>query len=334
MHCPVCHRQNLTLCVSEEAIQREIRTRTEFVQNRIGKAADPAELKDLIDFMHGSAAPLYTCPTCDVIVRDEHAGRDAASYEADPNDPDLMRQLLPRYAEAFRRKEVYRAMVRPHARVLELGTHLGAFLQVAEEWNLQPDGLDVGEDTAEFVRRQGFRVRRTVVEEADFADRTFEAVFVWNCFEQLTAPQTALRAIHRLLSPFGLLVVRVPNAWFYARLRHRRALAYNNLLGFPYLHGYTAQSLHRLVTAEGFELVRAFNSELVTLPFADPRDAIIREEREISRAVANWSSQQAADQPTLTGPWIELAFRKINRPSAPLEFPAGRIDTTFLPRAA
>ena len=60
----------------------------------------------MLDFMHGSPAPLYACPTCDVIVRDEHATRGVASYESDPNDPDLMRQLLPRYAEAFRRKHI------------------------------------------------------------------------------------------------------------------------------------------------------------------------------------------------------------------------------------
>ena len=49
-------------------------------------------------------------------------------------------------------------MLGPHTCVLELSTHLGAFVQVAEEWNLEPDGLDLGEDTAEFARRQGFRV--------------------------------------------------------------------------------------------------------------------------------------------------------------------------------
>jgi SAM-dependent methyltransferase len=177
-------------------------------------------------------------------------------------------------------------------------------------------------------------VQRAVLEDAGFPGESFDAVFVWNCFEQLETPRSTLRAIHRVLRRFGLLVLRVPNAWFYRTLRNRRALAYNNLLGFPYLYGYTAENLHRMVSREGFELVRGFNSELVALPFANPKERVLREERAVSKAVERWSAANAAEAVPLTGPWIEMAYRKVEEPRGALELPRSRVDSRFLRRAA
>jgi SAM-dependent methyltransferase len=332
MLCPVCDSTDFRLWAAEPALRREIRLREHFVQARLGHAPDPAEIKDLLDFMHGAPASLYTCRGCGLLIRGADGAKAAASYEEDTNDRDVMRTLLPRYVEAFRRKDAYRPMLNPGARVLEIGSHLGAFLQVAEEWNWRAEGLDVGEDTAEFARDSGFRVQRAVVEDAVFLGAPFDAAFVWNCFEQLQDPRSALSAIHRLLKPSGLLVIRVPNAWFYRTLRHRRALAYNNLLGFPYLYGYTAENLNRLVSGGGFELIRGFNSELVALPFADAREKVLREERAVSRAVERWS--ELIHAVPLPGPWIEIAYRQVEEPPRLVEFPAARVDARFLRRAA
>ena len=64
----------------------------------------------------------------------------------------------------------------------------------------------------------------------------------------------------------GVLAIRVPNGAFYAAVRRRldgiagpiaRALlAHNNLLGFPYRHGFTVQSLTLLLEDTGFDVVR------------------------------------------------------------------------------
>jgi SAM-dependent methyltransferase len=334
MRCPVCDGASFRLSASENKLRREIRLREHFVQSRLRHAPNPAETKDLLDFMHGSPAPLYACNGCGLVMRGADGANAAASYEDDPNDRDVMRSLLPRYVEAFRRKEAYRPMLLSGARVLEVGSHLGGFLQVAGEWNWNAEGLDVGQDTADFARDSGFRVQRAVLEDAVFPSEPFDAVFVWNCFEQLENPRGALRVIRRLLKRFGLLVVRVPNLWFYRTVRDPRALAYNNLLGFPYLHGYTAETLHRLVSREGFEFIRGFNSELVALPFADPNERVLSEERAVSRAVEQWSARKAARQVALSGPWIEMVYRKVEEPQPALEVPVSPVDPRFLRRAA
>ena len=161
--------------------------------------------------MHGFAAPLVSCATR------RHAPTRRAKYpsgaritEEDPNDTDLMRQVLPRYVTAFRNKRVaYQSLLRPHADVLELGSRLGAFLQVAEEWNWQPMALDVGRDTASFARANGFKVRQELVEGSVLPGQAFDAVFIWNCFDQIPNPEATLAGVYRVLKPNGLLVIRV-----------------------------------------------------------------------------------------------------------------------------
>lgn len=345
--CPACGGSDFGRIVRTNTIRQEIRLRRDFVKDRLRRKASRSELKDLLDFMHGFPAPLVRCSGCGLLMRDEQNMREAHSYQEDPNDRDLMSHLFPRYLEAFRHKETtYRPLLGPNSDVLEIGSHLGAFLQTGAEWNWNLVALDVGEDTAEFARERGFRVHANVAEEAPFRNASFDAILVWNCFEQLPEPASMLHACHRLLKRNGLLVVRVPNALFYRVLSRElcgagedcfalQALAYNNLLGFPYLFGYTATALNRLLQVNAFEPVFGVNSELVTMPFPDETLRIASEQRAISSAVAGWSAATTLDSGMLTGPWIEMVYRKAAQPvRREATLPRQEIDLRFQQRAA
>ncbi|HYP07722.1 MAG TPA: methyltransferase domain-containing protein [Bryobacteraceae bacterium] len=334
--CPVCGGQFQATVAPAAELSREFDLQREFVLSRLPSTPSPEELKDLTDFMHGAPAPLRRCTRCGLVRRAELETEDASSYEEDPNDPDVMAQVYPRYVQAFRNKEAgFRPLLRPNADVIELGPHLGGFLQTAEEWNWRPVGVDVGADTTAFMRRNGLTVRTGLLEDVRLGERTSDALFIWNCFEQLLDPMETLRAAWRVLRKHGLLIVRVPNLAFYTAFRHspgmaRKALAYNNLLGFPYLYGYTPETLNRLLARAGFTYERGFNSELVTTPFADVSARIAREQRNVSQAVAEWSTRTSAS--TLTGPWIEAVYRR--DPKAVPIPPAHAIDRRFMERAA
>jgi hypothetical protein len=351
----VCGSARFRIVAPETAVRTEINFRADFVNTRVGHRASPSELKDLTDFMHGLPAPIAACIRCGLLVRAEDQPRSADHYEHDPNDFALMKQVYPRYLEAFRHKQsAYHDLLAPHSEVLELGSHLGAFLQTAEEWNWRPLGLDVGYDTAAFARRNGLTVRRELLEESSVATGSFDGIFIWNCFEQIAEPAATLLCAWRVLRDSGVLVVRVPNALFYRSFAKRfrpgttnvfaaRALAYNNLLGFPYLYGYTPESLNRLIENCGFEYLRGFNSELVTTPFPELTPKIEAEQRAASAGVAGWSTDRTASTGTLAGPWIELVYRKLGesslrrragRPPRSRAAARQRIDPRFLERAA
>jgi SAM-dependent methyltransferase len=317
-------------------IAREFRVQRDFVMSRVPAKPSPEELKDLTDFMHDAPAPLFRCAGCGLLSRGEANPEDAASYEEDPNDPGVMAQVYPRYLHAFRKKEgAYRGILRPSADVIELGPHLGAFLQAAEEWDWRPVGVDVGNDTTAFVRQKGLKVFQGTLDDSALKSGAFDAVFIWNCFEQLPDPAATLRTVRRLLKRHGVLVARVPNQRFYDALRkgghpEKKALAYNNLLGFPYLYGYSMNTLDRIMRRMGFQHVRGFNSELITTPFADVSSKVKREQSRISRSVAAWSTRTTKDLVTLTGPWIEVVYRMSD---APVPEAPGKLDLRFLERA-
>lgn len=321
--CPLCRSGQLATVSEAGQIGREIQRRDAFITTRLRRSPEPGEAKDLTDFMHGLPAPLTACPHCGVLIRREDAVREAHTYEEDPNDRDLMQHVLPRYIQAFRNKEDgYRGLLRPNAEVLELGPHLGAFLEVSEGWSWRPTGVDIGKDTADFCQARGLRVIRRVMEETRFPANHFDAVFIWNCFEQLADPETTLQTSYRLLKTNGLLTIRVPNPGFYELFAAglapaggddsaSLALAYNNLLGFPYLYGYTPGALNRLLWKHGYILHRVFNSELVTMPFADLTRELNAEQRAISDEVSAWSTRTSQRTGRLTGPWIEMVYRKV-----------------------
>ena len=331
--CPACGGRDWRVAVPAAEIESEIHRRERFVYSRLQRHAGRAELKDLTDFMHGGPARLVACRSCGLIIRDEASVRAVDSYKEDENDHDLMRQVYPRYSAAFRNKaKVLRDRLRPGASVLEIGSHLGAFLQVAEEWGWSAVGLDVGRDTSEFARGNGLTVRRETIEDTRLRASSADAVFIWNCFEQLARPVEALESAYRLLRRFGLLVLRVPKAEFYLAMRRRREqwLAWNNLLGFPYLHGYTPGALDRMAARHGFEPVRGFNSELVTMPFAEPTHSIAAEEMAASAEVVAISTALTMQSGTLVGPWTEIVYRKQDKVTRSRSLP----DLRFINRGA
>jgi 2-polyprenyl-3-methyl-5-hydroxy-6-metoxy-1,4-benzoquinol methylase len=324
--CPVCSGTVFATLVPSTKIDEECRERERFVKDRLARPASGDELKDLTEFFHQGNADILACAECKLLVRDEHEPPPAETYSEDEYDPSVMERLYPRYLEAFRRKEKpYRRLLPEGARILEVGSHYGAFLQSAQEWGWRAEGVDVGKDTSRFARSKGFIVHSKEITECRFPEQSFDAVFIWNCFEQIPDPRPTLAECRRILKPDGVLTVRTPNGLFYAlcqKLLAQRdlrsgaaefltnAMCYNNLLGFPYLYGYSAASLERLVEQFGFLSAGMLNSELITLPLPESPDWVEQEEREISNEARMLARSLLADRDgVLTGPWIEVWFR-------------------------
>jgi hypothetical protein len=223
-----------------------------------------------------------------------------------------MQHLYPRYRDAFAQKrEHFQPLLPQGAKVLEVGSHLGAFLETAETWGWKPLGLDIGKDTSAFARRQGGLVRQVSLDDYSSPSRP-DAIFVWNCFEQMDSPWDVVIRARRLLSHHGLVVLRVPNAKFYRQppfgaSNSFRALSYNNLLGFPYLNGYSLEALKRLLVSAGFEIVAAFATSILTPPYPEMSASLRREWYQTRIGTEN---RGAAN-----GPWIEVVGRAVSSPT-------------------
>jgi hypothetical protein len=105
-----------------------------------------------------------------------------------------------------------------------------------------------------------------------------------------------------------VLVVRVPNARFYRSKRRelqngdsRNAvmmLGYNNLLAFPYLHGFTLATLDLLLRKHNFEPIATHNSSVLIAPYPEMSGQVRREW---------WGVERLS---TTDGPWIEIVSRR------------------------
>jgi len=310
MQCLVCGGTRFETLLDGADIAQEVRLRSRLADSQLGGHVEKVHRMDVTEFMYGDVSPIERCARCGVAVRARVGG---SNYEGDVYDESLLRMLYPRYLGAFReRVRSVGEYLDSNADVVELGSHLGAFLEAAEEVGWRATGLDVGGVTSKFARAQGGVVKRAELHELRLTGGRRDALFIWNCFEQVADPTALLVEAHRILKRHGLLVVRVPNVAFhlmarrlagYGSKRARRALLFNNLYGFPYLHGFSRGSLEALLRRWGFSIVDGKASSLITWPLPEPdaRQSFVIE-RELARPLELG--------PRLEGPWIELIARR------------------------
>ena len=279
-------------------------------------------LVDRVAFSQRLPLGLARCPQCTLVYRNPRE-RDVALREAyadEAVDAETLRALhdTQRQAYAAQAERLTDVVGRP-GRVLEVGSYVGGFLAAAADRGWQATGLDINAAAIAVAREtagDGVEVEDTDLESyaARGAAPGFDAVAVWNCFEQLPDPRAAAHAARGLLGAGGVLALRVPNGAFYAAARERldgplatvaeRLLAHNNLLAFPYRHGFTVASLRRLLAPFGLEIARVYGDALVPIADEWTRPWAAWEERLLKGAIHLLAGDEAD-----WAPWLEVYAR-------------------------
>jgi SAM-dependent methyltransferase len=320
--CPVCGSAESSVVVDHEEMREEVEELWAFHTRRLRGETPPAHLTDRVAFSHPPPLRVVRCAGCGLVYRNprEREFELEAMYARAAPEPEVLESLFATQRAAYAAQaERLTEVVRRAGSGLEVGSFVGGFLAAARERGWTFEGLDVNDDANAAVRARGFRV--TTGELADVEPgRLYDAVAVWNTFEQLPDPREAVTRARSLLPPGGVLALRVPNGDFYARLRPaldsggplgtalapvaRALLAHNNLLTFPYRHGFTVRSLSRLLADAGFRVTRTFGDALV--PIADEWTVgwAAWEERALKRAVKLIARAGAE-----AAPWIEVYAR-------------------------
>ena len=143
------------------------------------------------------------------------------------------------------RKAARLARVPPGASVLDIGCRDGGLRRFLPP-GVRYQGMDI---TPEFAGPDV--VVRDVSDGIPFPDASFDRVFCIEVLEHVPNPYGALRDIHRVLRPGGVLVLSVPNPY------HVKELIWN-LLRIPdrqgHIYGWTRQTMTRLGEMNGFRL--------------------------------------------------------------------------------
>jgi hypothetical protein len=184
-------------------------------------------------------------------------------------------------------------------------------------------GVDPGHDVTAFCHDRGLPVVRGTVEAAALEPGSFDAIVIWNTFDQLPDPHPTLAETVRLLTNGGLLVIRIPNGLFYSRATALRSqlpawlrppvtvtMAWNNLLTFPYLYGYSAHALSVLTASYGYRRVTCVPDTLMSAPAGHTKIWARVEERLChSMCRMSWGAGWTSDR-FATAPWLDMYFER------------------------
>lgn len=175
------------------------------------------------DLLHGGEAMfrLVTCQVCGHMYQNPRPTVAAigqyypAAYipfqPAIEDEPHWWRRIDRRYGRYRRCAAVQRAAGGP-GRLLDVGCATGIFLDGMRRLGWQVQGVEPTWSAVEYARcRFGLDVFHGRLEEAHFADASFDVITLWDVLEHVHEPRPMLAELVRLLRPGGLLVLSLPN---------------------------------------------------------------------------------------------------------------------------
>ncbi|MBA2484752.1 MAG: methyltransferase domain-containing protein [Nitrospira sp.] len=328
--CHICGCSEIERICSSKNIEAQIRFLQRFHRRRLRNPSD-ADLADRVQFTQEYLTEVMACRDCGLVSRTPRPPAEAitGAYIEDRYGPEHLSsefELQFYWAESKVRSVAFRLPPQSIKKplVVEVGSFVGGFLAAGRKRGWEMLGVDPGKEVTAFCQARGLKVFCGTLSKAPIAAGTVDAVAIWNTFDQLPNPDPTLTAAKRILSVGGILVIRVPNGSCFRRMVgwHEQfggpvkgwlcaALAWNNLLGFPYVYGYTLRTLDHLLARHGFTRMAACPDTLMTLTNGESTRWAKWEEK-----LVKWCGRTAGQVEQIWdedkchfAPWLDIYYR-------------------------
>jgi SAM-dependent methyltransferase len=150
----------------------------------------------------------------------------------------------------------------PERRLLDIGAHVGRFMQLAQRAGWAVEGIELNPRTAAYAaRRTGAPVYRLNAEDVVLRGRRVDAVTLIDALEHIPDPVRMLTTARQLLEPGGWIAVKVPdgpNQLLKERLRARLKRHYQPSIADNLVHvnHFSPRSLVLALERAGFTSLR------------------------------------------------------------------------------
>ena len=148
-------------------------------------------------------------------------------------------------------------------RVLDVGSSIGLFMEVAQRRGWRAVGLELSEVAYNHATSRGLEVRRQFLEDVEGEDGRFDAITAFSLMEHLNDPAALVRTARRLLRPGGVFAAVSPNTYSLASMMLREKMP--TFDGRNHLQYYNHETFQRLFATNGYEVVHA-DTVLTALP--------------------------------------------------------------------
>lgn len=215
-----------------------------------------AESKDFVctNARHGEHGDIVRCARCGfVFAHPQPTDAELTALYAATTDPIYAAEKPYRLANFRHLFARHLARHQPAGRALDVGCHIGAFLEVAAEHGLEAWGVEPSVWAVEQARRRGLEVvRGTLAAHQPALPERFDLITIWDVLEHFAAPQRELALAHDRLAAGGLLALTTMDiSSRFARLLGRRW----PWLMRMHLFYFDPATLARLLENAGFEVL-------------------------------------------------------------------------------
>ena len=153
----------------------------------------------------------------------------------------------------------------PGRRLLDIGCGTGDFIATATRSGFKAAGIEPAREVVDAARERGLDVHcrsleKLVAEPPRDLEGRFDVLVMLNVLEHVPDPVSTVDTCRSLLSPGGVLVVRVPNDFTEIQAAAAAAIGRDEWwIAVPdHINYFDFDSLHRLLENRGFEIAASF----------------------------------------------------------------------------
>lgn len=208
---------------------------------------------------YGRHHTIVKCRNCGLVYTNPHRQASAILHDYEEVvDPLYLEEREGRVLTFRRNLRPLEELMPPvqGRRLLDVGCHIGVFLEIAQERGWDAWGVEPSHWAARKAQSRGLRVIEGTLDDAHLAEESFDVITMWDVIEHLTDPLGELRESHRLLKKGGLICIHTMNIESpLARLMGPRW----PWLMEMHLYYFSPRTLGEMLRKAGFTVVKMVN---------------------------------------------------------------------------